>query len=275
MPFQKADDHLGLGVRRATPGARTGSVPRHCEAALSSPRGRPGAPRRRPRRRRRPGAARPRPRRAVVALGGLVDVAGGVVDARAGTLRARLVVARVEGLLELLGGGARQGGLLELARLGLGGGEDAVLHRRGVHVDVLLAGQQHQLVHDLVGDRAQDEAVVLHALVAGEVERLADLDADPDELGDLGAGGLGLVGADHRDGQDLDPALEGHPGDTGAAAVEPAVGAAGALGVDAEQLAAAQHPQAGAQGRLAGPTAGAVDGQLADAAEERGRRADP
>ena len=43
---------------------------------------------------------------------------------------------------------------------------DAVLHRRGVHVDVLLAGQQHQLVHDLVGDRAQDEAVVLHALVA-------------------------------------------------------------------------------------------------------------
>ena len=115
---------------------------------------------------------------------------------------ALLVVAGVEGLLELLGGGARQGGLLQLARLGLRGGEDAVLHRRGVHVDVLLAGQQHQLVHDLVGDRAQDEAVVLHALVAREVQRLADLHADADELGDLLAGRLGLVGADHRDRED-------------------------------------------------------------------------
>src|SRR5690606_38364912 len=43
---------------------------------------------------------------------------------------------------------------------------------------------------------------------------------------------------------------------------------AGALGVDAEELALAQHAQAGAQGRLAGLAAGAVDGDGADAAEE-------
>ena len=46
-------------------------------------------------------------------------------------------------------------------RLGLG----------GVHVDVLLAGQLHELVHDLVGHRAQHEAVARHALVAREVQR--------------------------------------------------------------------------------------------------------
>ena len=48
------------------------------------------------------------------------------------------------------------------------------LHLGGVHVDVLLAGQLHQLVHDLVGHRPLDEPVAGHALVAGEVERLAD-----------------------------------------------------------------------------------------------------
>ncbi len=158
------------------------------------------------------------------------------------------------------------GGLLGLVLLLAG---DPVLHRRGVHVDVLLAGQLHQRVHDLVGDRAQDEPVALHALVAREVERGADPHADPDQLGDLGAGRLRLVGVDHRDRDDGHPGLERHPGHAGLALVEPAVGAAGALGVQAEQLAAAEHLQARAQGGLAGPAAGAVDGQLADALEER------
>src|SRR5580765_3780409 len=61
----------------------------------------------------------------VVALGVLVDVSDGVVDAGPHLARG-LVVAGVEGLLELLGGRARQGSLLELASLGLGSGEDAV-----------------------------------------------------------------------------------------------------------------------------------------------------
>src|SRR5690349_7079903 len=39
-----------------------------------------------------------------------------------------------------------------------------------VEVDVFLAGQPHDLVHDLVGDGAQDVAIVLHTLVAAEVQ---------------------------------------------------------------------------------------------------------
>ena len=53
------------------------------------------------------------------------------------------------------------------------------LHRGAVDVDVLLARQLHELVHDLVGDRPHDEAVVRQALVAGEVQRLADAHPDP------------------------------------------------------------------------------------------------
>src|SRR3954452_18767729 len=49
-----------------------------------------------------------------------------------------------------------------------------VLGDRGVLVDVLLAGEPHDLVHDLVGDRPQDVAVVLEALVAREVQRRAE-----------------------------------------------------------------------------------------------------
>ena len=49
-----------------------------------------------------------------------------------------------------------------------------LLDLRRVLVDVLLAGQLHQLVHDLVGHRPLDEAVAGHALVAGEVQRLAE-----------------------------------------------------------------------------------------------------
>src|SRR6476619_2327930 len=198
----------------------------------------------------------------------------GAVDGRA--LDARVLDG------DVLSAGLRRAGRLvrglvlgatAIEGLGLGPGrrEQALLHGRGVHVDVLLPGQEHQLVHDLVGDRAQDEAVVLHALVAREVQRLADADPDAHDLGLLLAGGLGLVGADHRDREHRDARLEGHAGHAGAPAVEPAVRRARALGVDAEQLAAAQDLEPAAQGGLAGSAAGPVDGQLPDTLEE-GRR---
>src|SRR6478735_10227084 len=57
-------------------------------------------------------------------------------------------------------------------------GGDVGLGLGGVDVDVLLTRQAHQLVHDLVGDRAEHEPVVLHAGVAREVHRLADPDTD-------------------------------------------------------------------------------------------------
>ena len=46
---------------------------------------------------------------------------------------------------------------------------------------------------------AQDVAVVLHALVAGEVQRLAEAHAGPGERAELLAGRRDHVGADHRD----------------------------------------------------------------------------
>ena len=85
-----------------------------------------------------------------------------------------------------------------------------------VDVHVLLAGQLHQLVHDLVGHAAQHEPVILHALVPGEVQGLADLDGQRIEVGDLLAGGLDLVGADHRDRDHRRRSRQGHPGRTGA-----------------------------------------------------------
>ena len=131
----------------------------------------------------------------------------------------------------------------------LGGADDAVLHRRGVLVDVLLAGQEHQLVHDLVGDRPEDEPVVLHALVAGEVQRRPMRMPMRMSCGSFLPVGWALSVPIIATGSHRDAGLEGHPGDAGAAPVEPAVGRAGALGVDAEQLAAAEHPQAGVAGR--------------------------
>src|SRR3954469_3346248 len=101
-------------------------------------------------------------------------------------------------LLVLLGlRGSGPGGLLGLRRFRdppLGGGR--------VDVDVLLAGELHDLVHDLVGHRAQHEAVMLHALVAAEVQGLADADAGPHQLGHDLAGRLDLLGVDHGDRDD-------------------------------------------------------------------------
>ena len=71
-----------------------------------------------------------------------------------------------------------------------------LLRLAGVDVDVLLAGEPHDLVHDLVGDRAQDVAVVLHALVAGEVEGLAEAHDRAGERAELLAGRGHHVGAD-------------------------------------------------------------------------------
>ena len=138
----------------------------------------------------------------------------------------------------------------------------------GVHVDVLLAGEPHDLVHDLVGDRAQDVAVVLHALVAGEVQRPAEADDRPGEGAELLAGRGDHVGADHGDGDHRHAGLQREPGHAGLAAVEPAVGRAGALGVDAEQLALREHPLGRVERALGRPAAGTVDRHLPGAGEE-------
>src|SRR4051812_28134173 len=49
-----------------------------------------------------------------------------------------------------------------------------LLRAAGVHVDVLLTREPHDLVHDLVGDRPENEPVALQTLVAREVQRLPE-----------------------------------------------------------------------------------------------------
>src|SRR5215211_8665989 len=63
-----------------------------------------------------------------------------------------------------------------------------VLRGRRVHVHVVLAGKLHDRVHDLIGDRTQNEAVVAHALIAGEIQRLAELYRRTHDLGNDLAG---------------------------------------------------------------------------------------
>lgn len=98
-----------------------------------------------------------------------------------------------------------------------------VLERGGVDVDVLLTGQLHQFVHDLVGHGPLDEAVALHALVAGEVERLADLDRHLRRAG-RAAGRVELVGSDHRDRNDRHPGVQRDPREAGLALEQSTVG---------------------------------------------------
>ena len=139
----------------------------------------------------------------------------------------------------------------------------------GIEVHVLLAGEGHEGVHDLVGDGAQHEAVVLQALVAGEVQRLADDDAHTVAGGGDGlADRLGQVGADHRHGHHGGSGGQGDAGHAGLAAVEAPVGAARALGVDAEELPRAQAVDAGLERRLGGLAAGTVHGDGAHGLHE-------
>src|SRR5215470_7265881 len=138
-----------------------------------------------------------------------------------------------------------------------------------VPVHVLLTGQLHDRVHNLVGDRAQHDPVGLQAVVPGEVQRLAEPDPGPDRQPRPDrARRLELERADHRAGHDRGPGLQCQPRHAGLAAVQAAVRTAGALGVDAQHIAPGQDPQPGAQGPLAGLAAGPVDRDLPDTTEK-------
>ncbi len=106
------------------------------------------------------------------------------------------------------------------------------------------------------------------AAVAREVEGLTDDHADVGARGDLLADRLGSVRADHGHGDDGGAGQEGQARDAGLASVEATVGAACALGVDAEKLTGAQALESGVQRRLGGAAAGTVDGDGADGTHE-------
>src|SRR2546430_13600684 len=107
----------------------------------------------------------------------------------------------------------------------------------GVDVDVLLAGELRDRLHDLVGDRPQQLRVRLLAVVAGEVHRLAEPHAGPEPRVRPERGRrLELERVDHRARDDRGAGFHGQPGHPRLAAVQPAVRAPGALRVDAEHL---------------------------------------
>src|SRR5580693_10571905 len=149
------------------------------------------------------------------------------------------------------------------------GGRYGHLRALRVQVDVFLARQLHDLVHDLVGHGAEHDPVLLQPVVAGEVQRLAEPDTrpDPQPRRDL-ARRLELEAPDHGARDHWDPRLEGQPRDACLAAVKPPIRGPRALRVDAEQVALGQHPQPGIQRTLARGAAGPVHRNLTHTAEE-------
>ncbi len=144
-----------------------------------------------------------------------------------------------------------------------------LLDLRRVLVDVLLARQLHQLVHDLVGHRPLDEPVARQPLVAREVQRLAEDDAGAwTQLGEQPSGRLDDLGVDHGARDDQRARFEREARDAGLAAVQAAVRRPGALGIDAEQRPLGQHSHAGRQGGASGVGVAAVDRHHADGLHE-------
>ena len=80
-----------------------------------------------------------------------------------------------------------------------------------------------------------------------------------DDLGEAGADGLQLLRAGEADRYDARAGRQRQVGDPGATAVEPAVARAGALGVDAERLAAAEHLERGVEAGERGLRVVAID----------------
>ena len=133
------------------------------------------------------------------------------------------------------------GGLGRRERLGLLG---------GVLVDVLLAGELADLEHHLVDDLAQHQAVVGAVGVAAR-RRSGRPKRTSAGLNGLratwrpAAGSRGCPTMPDRD--DRRAGAQGEAGRAGVAPVEPAVAGAGALGVDAEELAPLEHPGGGVE----------------------------
>ena len=149
----------------------------------------------------------------------------------------------------------------------------SLLHLRGIDVDVLLAGQLHQLVHDLVGHRPFDEPVAGHPLVPAEVQRSPEPDArSGPQMRNTPPGRLDDVRVDHRARNDRHPRFQRHPSDAGLAPVQPTVRGPGALGIDAQQVAFAKDSNTGVQSRLRRVGVLAVDRHLTNAPEESARQ---
>src|SRR5262249_4896321 len=122
---------------------------------------------------------------------------------------AGIVPARAAPRPPAAGGGAGPAALGRNAAVG----SRPALGALRVLVHVLLARQFHQRIHDLVGDRPQDQEVRLQARVAGEIEWLAIPDTGPDpQPRPEPAGRHELERPHHGHGDHRCAGLEGEPG---------------------------------------------------------------
>ncbi len=149
-------------------------------------------------------------------------------------------------------------------------GRDVFGLLRRVRVDVLVARQLRDLVHHFVGELAQRQVVVRAARVARRVDRFAEPDRHPrgTASGMRESTGCTSSVADEPDRHDRHVAPQREARDAGVAAVQQAVARARALGVDAEDVARAQHVGRGRERALARASAFAPDRDLPAAAEE-------
>src|SRR6185436_17077976 len=148
---------------------------------------------------------------------------------------------------------------------------EGCLRRAAVDVDIRLAGQLHNGVHDLVGHPSQDVAVIACVCVGGEVHWLADPDLGSVHGGNLEESRWDQLSVDHADRNQRHPRLQDEPRHACLAFVEAAIRRSGAFRIDAEQLPAAQHTKYAFHAGATGPATGAVHRKLADAFEEPGQ----
>src|SRR5207245_6995993 len=121
-------------------------------------------------------------------------------------------------------------------------GREALRHAGRVRIDVGVAAELLDLVHQLVGDLAQHEVVGFAPTVAVQVERGPEPDLDrAKEARQPGIDRLALVGADEADGHEGCAGAQSEARHAGVATVEQAVTRAGALGIDRERAAAREH----------------------------------
>ena len=122
-------------------------------------------------------------------------------------------------------------------------------HVSSIKIDIRLAAEFAQRGHNMIGERS-GPLVFTQATFA---EKFAGVNGCPNPNPDLrgakhpGANGVGVAAADHGNGNDRHIGSNSHTGGPGLTPINPAVGRAGALGVNAEKLPSVQNIPGGGE----------------------------
>src|SRR5215216_1138090 len=145
------------------------------------------------------------------------------------------------------------------------------LGRSAIYIHILLGGELHNRIHDLVGDPPQHVPVVACRGVGAEVQWLADPDLRSSHGGNLEEPRRDKLGVDHSDWDYRHTGLQDDPGHPRFALVEAAVWRPCSFRIDAEQVPRAQYPKHTFHAGRARSTTGAVHRELTDPSEEPGQ----